>query len=155
MALIRKEEIGPSVLLMAKKQGTQVESDTFWLSPASQGPQCPPCYRPALSAKENESIQLCIHFAVKLLASVCPSVSVRDTRLQAFSLLEYAPFSAQTSIIRGEAEKTTYSACSLKTNFISQNASGSGESDCFFLRDDFHRSSRSGPYLGHLSGAQH
>lgn len=68
MALIRKEEIGPSVLLMGKEQGAQVESDTFWLSPASQGPQCPPCYRPALSAKENESIQLRIHFAVKPLA---------------------------------------------------------------------------------------
>lgn len=75
MALIRKEEIGHSVLLMGKKQGTQVESDTFCLSPALQGPQCPPCYRPALSAKENESIQLRIHFAVKP-RPVCPSECV-------------------------------------------------------------------------------
>lgn len=58
-----------------------------------------------------------------------------DTRLQASSLPEYAPFSAQTSIIREQAEKTAYSASSLKTNFVSQNASGSGESDYFFFRE--------------------
>lgn len=117
-----------------------MESDTFWLSPALQGPQCPPCYRPALSAKENESIQLRIHFAVKP-RPVCPSECVCKWRPGSRPSPCWNVLHSQ----HRQAEKTTSSAGSLKTNVVSQNASG---------RDAFPRSSRSDPYLGHLSGAQ-
>lgn len=82
-------------------------------------------------AKENESIQLRIHFAVKP-RPVCPSECVCKWRPGSRPSPCWNVLHSQ----HRQAEKTTSSAGSLKTNFVSQNASG---------RDAFPRSSRSDP----------